>query len=154
MKIDVAGLRRLTPDLPWDPYFKQLKFESLAAFKVTAPDFFSGLNRLLPGTQPEILRAYLRWQVLHAMTDALARAFRDANEEFYGRVLNGRSGSRPRWRVCVASAARDEGESLGREYVRRLSSAEARRFATGLVEGVERALVATVGQLAWMDDPA
>src|SRR5262249_21765260 len=90
----------------------------------------------------------------HAMTDALPRAFRDANEEFYGRVLNGRSGSRPRWRVCVASAARDEGESLGREYVRRLSSAEARRFATGLVEGVERALVATVGQLAWMDDPA
>src|SRR5689334_13589911 len=55
-RVDRAGLQRLTPDLPWDPYFETLGYPALDALGVGAPGFLAGLDDLVPKADPEIVR--------------------------------------------------------------------------------------------------
>jgi len=151
-RVDRAALQRLTPGLPWDPYFEALGYPALDALSVGVPGFFSGLSELITTTDPETLRSWLKWQVVHLMADALPRRFAREEFDFYGRILEGRPEIGPRWTRCVEAAKRDEGEVLGREFASRRFGGGSRTVATGLVESVEQALGATLARLAWVDE--
>jgi predicted metalloendopeptidase len=153
-RIDRAGLQRLTPDLPWDPYFQTLGYPALDALGVGAPAFLAGLNDLVPKADPETVRAYLKWQVVHLMADALPRSFGRENFAFYGTILEGRPEIDPRWKRCVAAADRDVGESLAREFMNRRIGDGGRAIATGTIEDVERALGSMVEGLTFVDGTA
>ena len=153
-RVDRAGLQRLTPDLPWDPYFQTLGYPALDALGVGAPGFLAGLNELVPKADPEIVRAYLKWQVVHLMADALPRTFARENFAFYGRLLGGRAENEPRWKRCVVSADRDVGKSLAREFMNRRIGNGGRDIATGVIEDVERALGSMVEGLTFVDGTA
>jgi len=97
------------------------------------------------------VQAYLKWHIVHLMADALPRAFGRENFAFYGKVLGGQSEIGPRWRRCVASADRDLGESLAREFMRRRRGGEGQAIATGMIQGVEQALGTMVDRLTFID---
>jgi endothelin-converting enzyme/putative endopeptidase len=153
-RVERAALRGLTPDLPWDPYFESLGYPALDALGVGVPGFLAGLNGLVPRTDPETVRAYLRWQVVHLMADALPRRFGEENFAFYGKMLGGRSEIGPRWKRCVASADRDVGESLGREFMRRRLGGDSRATAIGMIKGVEQALGAAIDRVTFLEAQA
>ena len=44
---------------------------------------------IVPATSPESLRAYLRWQLAHALAPSLSKGFVDENFEFFGKRLRG-----------------------------------------------------------------
>lgn len=153
-RIDRDGLQRLTPDLPWDPYFETLGYPALDSLGVGTPGFLAGLNSLVPGADPETVQAYLKWHIVHLMADALPRVFGRENFAFYGKVLNGQSEIGPRWRRCVASADRYLGESLAREFVRRRRGGDGQAIAAGMIQGVEKALGTMVDRLTFIDEAA
>jgi putative endopeptidase len=152
-RVERAVLQRLTPDLPWDPYFDALGYPALDALDDGSAGFFQGLADTVARTDPEVLRAYLKWQVVHLMADALPRRFGQENFEFYGRVLGGRPEIGPRWMRCVEAAERDAGGSLGRAFARRRLGGDSMASAAGLIRSVEQALGTTIGRLSWIDEP-
>jgi putative endopeptidase len=153
-RLDRAALQRLTPELPWDPYFETLGYPALDALGVGMPDFLAGLNGLVPGAEPEAVQAYLRWHVVHLMADALPRRFGLENFAFYGKRLGRQSEIGPRWRRCVASADRDAGGSLARELMNRRRGGERQAIAGGTIQGVEEALGVMLERLGFIDEAA
>jgi predicted metalloendopeptidase len=153
-RIDRAALQRLTPDLPWDPYFETLGYPALDALGVGTSGLLTGLNILMPGAEPETVQAYLKWHVVHLMADALPTSFGRENFAFYGKVLGGQTEIGPRWRRCVASADRDAGESLARELMRRRRGDDSEAIAAATIQGVEQALGAMVERLTFIGEAA
>jgi putative endopeptidase len=94
-------------------------------------------------------KAYLRWRIVHAAAPALPVAFE--REHFaFERLFSGATEMLPRWKRCVGATDGALGEELGREYVARTFSPEAKTRAVRIVDNLVRELRARIEQLPWM----
>jgi putative endopeptidase len=142
-----------------DRYFAALPAPDLAALKdlnVAEPGFFSGLEALLESADLASLRAYLRWRLVDARAGQLTPDFERDHFDFYEGFLRGNKEMKPRWRRCVEWVDRELGEALGKVYVERTFSPEAKARAVKMVGEIERAMdadLADLRQLPWMSAP-
>jgi putative endopeptidase len=94
-------------------------------------------------------RAYLRWQVLSMTSPWLDSRF--AAESFrMDSALTGATEMQPRWERCATVADQWMGDALGRVYVARTFSPEAKARALAMVRNMESALRTDLETLAWM----
>jgi endothelin-converting enzyme/putative endopeptidase len=151
-----AQLAALVPRFNWDRYFAAMPAPDLAALKelnVAEPGFFSGLETLLESADLASLRAYLRWRLADARATQLTPDFERDHFDFYEGFLRGNKEMKPRWRRCVEWVDRDLGEALGKVYVERAFSPEAKARTVKMVGEIERAMDADLAdprQLPWM----
>ncbi|HYL04496.1 MAG TPA: M13 family metallopeptidase N-terminal domain-containing protein, partial [Thermoanaerobaculia bacterium] len=123
---------------------------------VAEPGFFSGLEALLESGDLESWRAYLRWRLVDARATQLAPEFERDHFDFHQRFLRGQQEMPPRWRRCVERVDEKLGEALGRVYVERTFSPEAKARTVKMVGEIERAMDADLAdprQLPWMSAP-
>jgi putative endopeptidase len=94
-------------------------------------------------------RVYLRWHLLD-VTDAWLGS-RFAAEGFrMDAVLNGATEMLPRWQRCAGATDWAMGDALGRAYVARTFSPEAKARALAMVRNMESVLRSDLATLAWM----
>lgn len=151
-RLDLAGLRRLTPALDWPGFLSGLGFPGITQINVATPEFFRALAIQLRAADGVTLREYLRWHTLLAFAGALPAAFVNAEFELMGRQLAGQREIAPRWKRCVAATEEALGEAVGKLYVERAFSAESKQAALEMIHDVEAAFAANLPNLAWMDD--
>jgi predicted metalloendopeptidase len=151
-KIDVSGLKELTPEIPWDPFLGGIGYPDLQQLNVAVPEFFEALEGLLKETPSETLQAYLRWNLINGTTGVLTEEIVQANFEFYGKMLQGQQEMRPRWKRCVAATDNALGEILARFFVERRFPGDSKKKALEMVHGIEKAFDDNLPALAWMDD--
>ena len=143
-------LAALTPAFDWNVYLGSIGSPAFESLQVFEPDFLAAMNGMLAASSVERLRTYLRWQLLHASTPMLPRAWQDESFGFFDKALNGAKEIEPRWRRCEAAAGADLGEALGRVYVEQAFPEQARERILELVEGLERALASDITTASWM----
>ena len=151
-KIDVGGLKELTPKLPWDAYLAAIGYPDVVDVSVATPEFFEALETLVGDTDPAVLRAYLRWHVVNSTAAVLSSAFVDANFEFYGRKLQGQQEMQPRWKRCVAATEGALGEAVGKLYVERRFAGDSKDVALEMIHDIEAAFESSLPELSWMDE--
>ncbi len=152
-KIDIAGLKSLTPGLPWERYLAATGYPGIVHINAAVPDFFKGVEKLAGETQPETLQAYLRWQLVHNAAPVLSKAFVDENFAFFGAMLSGQKEIEPRWKRCVNATDAALGEALGQAFVDRTFAGDSKDKALVMIRGIEAAFESGLPRLAWMDDP-
>jgi predicted metalloendopeptidase len=151
-KLDIAGLKKLTPSIDWDAYFKATGHSDVTQINVATPEFYTGLEKLLGSTDDATMQAYLRWHVLHDAAAALPKAFDEENFAFYGKVLQGQKEQQPRWKRCVIQTDGALGEVLGQEFIKKQFPGDSKKIARELVEAIQSAFAAGLPSLDWMDD--
>jgi len=151
-KMDLAGLRALTPDFSWDTYFRNLGFPNIHAVNVGQPEFFQALDKELKSVPISDWKVYLRWHLIRSSAPALSGKFVDENFNFYGRTLTGAREIQPRWKRCVNATDRNLGEALGQKYVAKVFPPEAKTRANEMVQNLVAALRADIQTLPWMGD--
>jgi len=62
-KIDIQGVKELTPSLPWDTYLQATGYPDIVDISMATPEFFEELERLVADTDAAVLQTYLRWNV-------------------------------------------------------------------------------------------
>jgi putative endopeptidase len=122
----------------------------LSDLNVAEPGFFSGLEMLLESRDPASWRAYLRWRLVDTRATQLSPDFENDHFDFYQRFLRGRQELPPRWRRCVQWVDEKLGEALGRVYVERAFSPDAKARSQKMVDEIEKAMDADLRQLPWM----
>jgi putative endopeptidase len=152
-KEDMAGLQRRTPELPWQAWLSASGIPDKKDASIEYPPFFDDLGKLLPKTDLETLRAYMRWHVIDAGASRLSHAFVDADFDFYGKVLSGQEEIRPRWKRCVSATDGSLGELLGRYYVERDFPGQSRQVAVDMIASIEKAFADGLAKVGWMDEP-
>ncbi len=140
------------PGFAWDGYFRALPMDPPDAVLVRQPAFLEELGRMARGVAVSEWKTYLRWHLLRATASYLSSAFVQAAFAFNGTILEGTKGLPPRWKRVLAETDTALGEALGKLYVERAFSAEAKRKALDMVTNLQAALRARLQWLDWMSD--
>ncbi len=151
-KIDIAGLKKLTPDLPWDAFLGAIGYPDLVDISVATPEFFERLNGLVGEVGPETLRTYLRWHATREMSSLLPAAFVGAEFDFYGKKLLGQQELEPRWKRCVDATQGALGEVVGKVYVKLRFAGSSKQVAQEMIRDIEAAFEQALPKLTWMDE--
>jgi putative endopeptidase len=104
-RLDLAGVKKLAPDVSWDGYLAAIGFPGIVSINVAQPEFVKKVDAMVSTVKAPDWRAYLRWHLARTASPWLSSRFVD--EWFHFRqVLTGTKVLQPRWKRCVASPIR------------------------------------------------
>lgn len=148
-KTKFDDLKKMAPAVDWSGYFDGARI-SHADLNVSEPKFLQEVDRLVRETPLSDWKTYLRWQFLHAAADTLSDPFVNENFAFYGQYLSGSKELKPRWKRCAESTDNLLGDALGKKYVEKYFSPEAKKRAQEMVQNILAAMHDTIEGLQWM----
>jgi putative endopeptidase len=148
-KTTFAELQKLTPNFDWAAYFDAAKLPR-DDLNVTQPKFLQQVDKELKSTPLAQWRTYLEWQVLNAAADAIAAPFVEEHFAFNGKFLTGAKEMKPRWKRCAESTDSQLGEALGKAYVDKYFSPEAKARTQDMVKNILLAMGDRIRDIDWM----
>ena len=150
-RLELEGLTKAAPHFAWSAYLADLGYPTVTAINVTAPQFVAKLSEVLATTKPADWKAYLRWQLVHAVAPYLPKAFVDEDFHFTSTALTDTKQILPRWKRCVASVDQVLGFSLGRLFVEKYFAESQRERARTDLASIEQSFAQNLDALPWMD---
>ena len=150
MKLD--DLQKLTPDFNWPEYFKTGNLDPSVAINVDQPKFMQEVQRQLKETSLADWKTYLTWQALDTAAPSLSTPFVQEDFAFNQQYLQGATEMKPRWKRCVEATDANLGEALGKVYVEKKFSPEAKARMQEMVKNILLALHDDILTVTWMSD--
>jgi putative endopeptidase len=149
--MSVEALKKTAPTYPWAAAFKAgglpADLKEVVVNEVTA---IPKLAQLFQSTPVASWRSYLTYQLLHHAAAVLPKAFDEEDFDFYGRALNGQPRQRDRWKRAVEALNTALGDAVGKRYVQRNFSPEAKAAMDVLVENLRQTYNQHISALTWM----
>jgi putative endopeptidase len=146
-----AELAALTKGFDWTAYFKAHRLPNVVAIDVQNPKFVTVADSLMTDVAPDVWRAYFRWHLVRDAAPTLGSAF--VNEDFaFQRVLMGAKEQLPRYKRCITATDHAMGDALGKAYVARYFTPDAKKRALAMVQNLKSALRERLSTRTWMSD--
>ena len=153
-KLDRAGLVKLTPKLQWDAWLAGAGVAKDATdINVETPGVFKKLEGILVKSDVKTLRAYLKWQLVHAAAPSMGATAYDKHFAFFGQQVTGQKQQEPRWKRCVAMTDANLGEITGKYFVETQFAGDSKDKSLTMIKDIETAFEGGLAGLSWMDDP-
>lgn len=152
-KVTLASFATLAPQISLADYFKEIApWDGFAPtyLIVGQPKFFTEVNEIFENVPLDDLKLYMRWHVLNGAASYLSEEFEMRKFEFYERTFNGAKEMKPLWRRALAATDSAMDELLGKLYVTRHFSEDAKQKIKDLVEHLSVAYRARIEKLDWM----
>ena len=145
-----AEFGKRAPGLDWKTYFEAAGLTSPATITVWHPSGIIGTAALV-GKQPlEVWKDYLTFRAIDRAAYLLPKAFADESFRFYGTTLTGAPKQRERWERAVRATSRALPDPVGKLYVAKYFSAEAKARAQEMVKNIVAAFGRRIDKLEWM----
>ena len=119
---------------------------------VREPSFLEGLAKLLVDDHLAAWRDWLRVQLIRSVAPYLHAEVVQTNFDFYGTTLQGTPELRARWKRGVSLVEGAMGEAVGRVYVERHFSPDAKTAMDALVANLVEAYRQSIATLDWMTE--
>ncbi|GAB3715568.1 M13 family metallopeptidase [Mariniluteicoccus flavus] len=138
----------------WDAFLAGAGIPADAVAEVVncQPSFFSEVADLVTADRLDAWRWWARFALVSSFSPYLASAFVDERFRFYGTVLSGTPTNRERWKRGVGLVEGALGEAVGRLYVERYFSPDAKTRMDELVANLIEAYRRSISGLEWMTD--
>jgi putative endopeptidase len=149
-KMTADSLAASAPGFAWQAYLTALAGGPVADIIVRQPDYMQAAATILHDTPIATWKEYLTFNVLNDYASLLTRPFVDARFDFRGRVLAGQQEDSPRWKRGVEQVERALGEPIGRLYVAKYFTPDAKARADTLVHNILAAYQVLINELPWM----
>ncbi len=150
-KMAVEGLSKLSPNIDWPLFIKNVGATKLDTVIVGQPEFYATLDNELKATPIDDWKNYLRFRLV-----ASSAAYLDSttyNNNFnYQKSLTGATQQRPRWKRVLDAEENAIGEALGQLFVKEYFDETAKKRYSGLVENIRTAYKERIEKLTWMSD--
>jgi len=148
--MSVADLDAHTPDFSFRTFLDSAGVSAAQKVVVRQPDYLQKMDTILVATPIDTWRAYLVFKMAAAAAPFLSSPFVQADFAFRGRTLRGIRQERPRWKEGVDVVSGSLGDVLGRLYVERHFSPEAKQRMDRLVGNLLEAFRQGIDSLEWM----
>jgi putative endopeptidase len=145
-----SELNELAPGFTWQEFLGAAGVDNQKDYVVREVDAIAAAGALFDEVPVERWQSYLRYHYLSSVADVLPKPIDDENFDFYGRILNGQSAQRERWKRAVSAANANLGEAVGQIYVEHYFTPAARAQALALVENLRAAYGERIRELPWM----
>ena len=149
-KYAITDLSQLMPDFNWTAMLKNAGILNQKNIVIAQVEYLKSLNTIIKTTPLSTWKAYLKWSVLHGAAKSLNTALDNENFDFYGKSLYGIQVQQPLWRRGVDKVNSNLGEIVGKVYVKKHFSPEAKEQVTVLVKNLLKAYGQSIENLDWM----
>ncbi|MDX1439941.1 MAG: M13 family metallopeptidase, partial [Rubricoccaceae bacterium] len=151
-KIAIDDLAENHPNLLIDTIFEEAEISDIDSVVVRQPSYLEALNELMTSIPLDDWTTWVQARTLSSAAPSLSQEFVDANFEFYGRTLSGQEEDRPRWKKGVSAVNGALGESVGRIYVARHFTPEAKERMDRMIRNLQEAMRQSIAELDWMGE--
>lgn len=149
-KYAIKDLNQLMPDFNWASMLQNAGIINQQNIVVAQVDYIKSLNTIIKTTPLTTWKAYLKWNAIHGSATSLNTALDNENFDFYGKTLNGVQTQQSLWRRGVDRVNNSLGEIVGKVYVKKHFSPEAKVQVTLLVKNLLKAYGESIKNLDWM----
>lgn len=151
-KYALATLDKETPGFKWSAFFDQIGAEPVDSVIVGQPAFLKKMDQVINRKDMNMLKDYLKWNVINDAAAYLNHEIVNRNFEFYGKVIQGTDEMRPRWKRVLNSTNSAVGFALGKLYVDEVFPPAAKDSAQEMVAYIKEAFANRIQQLPWMSE--
>jgi len=151
-KFATKNLNSLTNNFNWQAFLAAEGVASQKDIIINQPDFIEGFGKVFEQTSLEVWKQYLTFNTLTAFSSYLTADLDNESFDFFSKQLSGRKEQRPQWRRGVSVVNNNLGEVIGKVYVARHFTPEAKSRMGALVENLRNAYGASIDNLTWMSD--
>jgi len=151
-KIPVAELNDLMPKFNWSGYLAESDLQNLDGLVVMMRDYMRALDDIVADTDIDTWKTYLTWAVLDSTAGRLTAELDQQNFAFFGTTLLGVEKQQDMWRRGVGVVNGVVGEVVGKVYVKKHFSPEAKDRMLEIVGNLVRAYEMSIRNLEWMTD--
>ncbi len=144
------ALASKAPGLDWTALLEAAGLNEAPSFIVWHPAAVSGLSALVTKAPIDTWKDWLAFHAVNQVGGFLPKAFVDEGFAFYGKTLNGTPQQRPRWQRGVDATSGALGEAVGKLYVARHFSADAKAKVRAMVDDLTKAFDQRIDALQWM----
>jgi len=151
-KFATKDLNNLTNKFNWQAFLAAEGVASQKDIIINQPDFIEGFGEVFAQTSLATWKQYLTFNTLSAFSSYLTTDLDNENFDFFSKQLNGRKEQRPQWKRGVAVVNSNLGEVIGKVYVTRHFTPQAKSRMSILVENLRNAYGVSINDLTWMSD--
>lgn len=144
--------RKLCPSINWRDAVTSYGIKQVDSVVVGQPEFYSGLEKALASTPIDVLKNYMRYQLVTSYAAYLSQNFVQERFSFYGMVLNGAKTLRPRWKRVLDAEEQAMGMVLGKLFVKNYFPESSKKRYNDMVEAVREVYGDRIKALTWMSD--
>lgn len=148
-KRSLSQLKKLTPHIDWQDYFKILGAKPRDVV-VMQPDFFVAADKMLTAYPIEAWQIYLRTHLIGDLASFLTPELEKEDFAFYATVLTGTKHMKPLWHRVLRVVNGGLSEVFGELYVEEYFPAPAKHKVAVIVADLFRAYEARIKNLDWM----
>jgi putative endopeptidase len=149
-KMSVGKLATIGESFNWNAYLTALRGDSVSEVIVSQPDYVGAADDIVAATPVSTWKEYLTFGLLSAYAGTLPAAFGEAQFNFSGKVLSGQQQQRPRWKRGVSEVESALGEAVGKLYVEKHFTPQAKERMDALVKNLLAAFKVGIDELEWM----
>ena len=149
-KYATADLKTLMPDFNWTAMLTKASVEKEKNIVVTQVEYLKSLNNIIKTTPIDTWKTYLKWGVINKSASLLTTELDNQNFEFYSKTLNGTEKQEEDWKRAVNTVNASLGEVVGKVYVEKHFSPEAKERMVGMVKNLLKAYSESIKKLDWM----
>jgi putative endopeptidase len=148
-----ADFNAKAPGLDWDAYFQAAGLGSQADFIVAQPSAVTGISALTATIPLEAWKDWLAFRAIARAAPVLPKAFVHEDFAFNGKALSGTPQLQERWKRGVNVVNTAMGEAVGRLYVEKHFTPEAKARAQEIVKNLIAAFDRRIAANDWMSAP-
>lgn len=148
----VKDLKTLMPDFNWTAMLKSAGVEKEKNLVVTQVEYTKSLNNIIKSTPIDTWKTYLKWGLINRSASGLTTAIDNQNFEFYAKTLYGVEKQQEDWKRAVEVVNGGLGEVVGKVYVKKHFSPEAKERMVGMVKNLLKAYAESIKTLDWMSE--
>ncbi len=149
-KMTVDALGKLTPNIDWKAYLKNIGYPEITEINIYQPGFLKELSSMMNTVAVDDWKAFMRWSLINSTAAYLSRDFEDQNFDFYYRTLSGQEQKEPRWKLVLDETSSSLGEAIGQLYVNKYFPPEAKQKMTDLVNNLKISMHSRIENLTWI----
>ena len=151
-KYALSDLKTLMPDFNWTVMLTKSSVEKEKSIVVTQVDYIKNLNNIIKTTPIDTWKTYLKWGLINKSASLLTTELDNQNFDFYSKTLSGTEKPEEDWKRAVNTVNASLGEVVGKVYVEKHFSPEAKERMVTMVKNLLKAYSESIKKLDWMSE--
>ena len=151
-KYATQDLKTLMPDFDWSAMLKNAGVENEKIIVVTQVAYIKSLNNIIKSTPIDTWKTYLKWSLINNSATQLTTTLDNEHFAFFGKTLYGVEKQEDDWKRGVNTVNGGLGEVVGKVYVKKHFSPEAKDRMTAMVKNLLKAYAESIKKLDWMSE--
>ena len=151
-KMSVEQIQDKFPGFDWTVFLAERGASAAKFINIAQPEAITESIAIMNDTDFELIKTYLKYRIVLSASSVLDDKTYGIAFDFYNRTMAGQKEPKPRWKRAVSMLDDSLGEEIGRLYVEKYFSADAKERMQTLVKNLQRAYAMRIENLDWMTD--